>query len=50
MQRDSESNKVLEYCSVTVKASKNAEKIFRKGIHEIKAKTNRSKPHKVTIT
>ena len=43
------STKVLEYCPVTVEAIKNSEKIFGKFMCEIKAKTTRSKPHKVTI-
>ena len=44
------SNEVLEDYPVTEEAIKNAEKMFGKDMHEIKAKTKSSKLHKVTIT
>ena len=46
--KETVSNKFLEDCPVTVEAMKNSEKTFGKDVHEIKAKTTRIKPHKVT--
>ena len=43
-------DKVLEDYPVTAEAIKNAEKIFGKDMCEIKAKTTRNKPQKLTIT
>ena len=44
------SNKVLEDFPASAAAIQNAEKIFGKDMCEIKAKTKRRKPNKVTIT